>query len=226
MCAMKAITWLKYLAGVALSVVLVVLLVVVFMDWNLMRAPIGRWVSGATGRDFVIRGDLTVNLGLRPRIVANDLVLGNAAWSDKPNMLEIKRVDLRLDLFRLLTTGLAFPEIALSAPQVVLEVSRDGLPNWIFNEQKANQAPAFPVIDRLTIDHGSVTYRAPRLNTDLLFELKTTEGDPNNPAQTLEIVGKGHFKGLPTSLHAQGGGAAQPAQCRNPLPDQGKWFFG
>lgn len=226
MCAMKANTWLKYLAGVALSVVLVALLFVVFMDWNLMRAPIGRWVSGATGRDFVIRGDLTVNLGLRPRIVANDLVLGNAAWSDKPNMLEIKQVDLRLDLFRLLTTGLAFPEIALSGPQVVLEVSRDGLPNWIFNEQKANQAPAFPVIDRLTIDHGSVTYREPRLNTDLQFELKTSEGDPNNPAQTLEIVGKGHFKGLPTSLNAQGGALLSLRSAEIPYPIKANGYLG
>ncbi|WP_428826689.1 AsmA family protein [Azonexus sp. IMCC34842] len=219
-------TLLKYLAGIAMSVVLLALLLVAFMDWNLMRAPIGRWVSGATGRSFVINGDLSVNLGLPPRIVVNDLVLGNAVWSDKPNMLEIKRLDLRLDIFRLLTTGLAFPEIALSAPHVTLEVSRDGMANWVFNDQNANQEVSFPVIDRLTIDHGSVTYRDPRLNTDLLFELKTREGDRGNPALTLEIDGKGHFKGLPTTLHAQGGALLSLRSAETPYPIKANGVLG
>jgi len=166
---MKVFSVLKYILGAAVSVLLLALLLVAVLDWNMMRAPVSRWVSEATGRPFVIKGDLSVSLGLRPRIVANDLVLGNAAWSGKPNMLEIKQVDLRLDVFRLLTTGLAFSEIALSAPQVVLEVSPDGKPNWVFNDQKARQAVVFPVIDALTIDHGSVTYRDPGQSTDLCW---------------------------------------------------------
>lgn len=218
MTPIKAFTLLKYLAGIAMSVVLLALLLVAFMDWNLMRAPVSRWVSGATGRSFVIHGDLNVSLGLRPRIVVNDLALGNAAWSDKPAMLEIKRLDLRLDIFRSLTSGLAFPEISLSEPRLALEVSRDGMPNWVFKDQETSRTVSFPVIDTLTIDHGSVTYRDPRLNTDLQFELKTREGDRNNPALTLELDGKGRFKGLPTTLHAQGGALLSLRSAENPYP--------
>lgn len=224
--AMNFFRLLKWLAGIATSLVLLAFVLLAFIDWNLMRAPIGRWVTESTGRSFVINGDLRVHLGLHLRIVVNDLVFGNAAWSDKPTMLEIKQTDLQLDIFRLLTTGLAFPEITLSSPHVVLEVSRDGTPNWVFNNQKASQPVTFPVIDNLTIDHGSVTYRDPRLNTDLLFEIKTIEGDRNNPALTLELEGKGRFKGLLTTLHALGGALLSLRSEKTPYPIKANALLG
>jgi uncharacterized protein involved in outer membrane biogenesis len=223
---MNVFRLLKWLAGIAASLVLLALVLLAFMDWNLLRAPIGRWVSDSTGRSFAINGDLDVHLGLRPRLIVNDLVLGNAAWSDKPNMLEIKRLDFSLDIFRLLTNGLAFSEIALSAPQVILEVSRDGMPNWVFNDQKANQAVAIPDIDNLTIDHGSATYSDPRSKTELLFELKTRAGDQNNPSPGLEIIGKGRFKGLPTTLNARGGALLSLRSAENPYPIKASGVLG
>ena len=223
---MNVFRLLKWLAGIAASLVLLALVLLAFMDWNLLRAPIGRWVSDSTGRSFAIKGDLDLHLGLRPRLIVNDLVLGNAAWSDKPNMLEIKRLDFSLDIFRLLTNGLAFSEIALSAPQVILEVSRDGMPNWVFNDQKANQAVAIPDIDNLTIDHGSATYRDPRSKTELLFELKTRAGDQNNPSPGLEIIGKGRFKGLPTTLNARGGALLSLRSAENPYPIKASGVLG
>lgn len=217
---------LKYLFGIAMAIALLAFALVAFMDWNLMRPSIARWVSAATGRSFVINGDLNVYLGLRPRIVAHDLVLGNAAWSDKPNMLEVKKIDLSLDISRLLTTGMAFPEITLSAPHVVLEVSRDGTPNWVFNDQKADQPFVLPAIDSLIIDHGSAIYRDPRLKTDLLFAVKTSEGETNSPALTLKVEGKGHFKGLPTILHAEGGALLSLSSSDNPYPIKASGVIG
>lgn len=226
MFAMKALSLVRYFFGSVISVVLLAIVLIAFMDWNLMRAPVGRWVSEATGRSFVINGDLSVNLGLSPRIVVNDLVLGNAAWSDKTNMLEIKRLELGLDIYRLLTTGLAFTDIVLSSPHAVLEVSRDGKPNWVFNDQKADHSVAFPVIDALSIDDGSVTYRDPGLNTDLQFELKTRDGDQKSPALTLEFDGKGRFKGLPTTLHALGGGLLSLRSEKTPYPIKANGILG
>ena len=224
--AMNFFRILKWLAGIVMSLVLLALVLLAFIDWNMLRAPISRWVSDSTGRSFAINGDLEVHLGLRPRLVINDLVLGNAAWSDKPNMLEIKQLDFSVNIFRLLTNGLAFSEIALSAPQVNLEVNRDGRPNWVFNDQKANQAIAIPDIDNLIIDQGSATYRDPRSKTELLFELKTRAGDQNNPSPGLEVVGKGRFNGLPITLNAQGGALLSLRSAENPYPIKASGVLG
>ena len=106
---------LKWLAGIFLSLVLVMFLVASLFDWNLLRAPISRWVSDITGRSFAINGELNVEFSWPPRIIANDIVLGNAAWSTEPSMAAIRRLDLTINPIRLLIGQLAFPEITGSA---------------------------------------------------------------------------------------------------------------
>lgn len=209
---------LKWIAGVLLALIVLLVLAVAFLDWNWLRDPLARRVSSSTGRSFAINGDLNVHLSLRPRIVANDVVLGNAAWSHEPDMARIKRLDFRIDILKLLAGSVEFPEMALSEPHVVLEVSRDGMPNWVFNEQDKNKPVEFPVIGALTMDHGSATYRNPKLNTDLALEIKTLAGGKENPEASLEVAGKGRFKGLPATLHARGGALLSLRSADHPYP--------
>jgi uncharacterized protein involved in outer membrane biogenesis len=209
---------LKWIAGAFLAPIVLIVLVDAFFDWNWLRDPIARKVSSSTGRSFAINGDLNVHLSLRPRIVANDVVLGNAAWSREPSMATIKRLDFRIDLLKLLAGSVEFPEMALSEPHVVLEVSKDGTPNWVFNEQDKNKPVEFPTIGALTIDHGSATYRDPKIKTDLALDLKTLKDGKDNPESSLEVAGKGRFKGLPTTLHARGGALLSLRSVDHPYP--------
>ena len=75
----------KWFAGIAVSLMLLVTIVYSF-DWNLARPYIARKVSSATGRSFAINGDLEVHLSLQPRIIVNDVVMGNAEWSNSPEI--------------------------------------------------------------------------------------------------------------------------------------------
>jgi AsmA family protein len=217
---------LKWVGGVFLSLTVLIILVVAFFDWNWLRDPIAHKVSSSTGRSFAINGDLNVHLSLRPRIVANDIVLGNAAWSGEPSMATIKRLDFRIDILKLLDARVAFPEMALSEPHVVLEVSKDGTPNWVFNEQDKNKPVEFPTIGALTIDHGSATYRDPKIDTDLALEIKTLEGGKGNPESILEVMGKGRFKGLPTTLQARGGALLSLRSVDHPYPIKASGMLG
>ena len=217
---------LKWIAGALLALIVLSVLAVAFLDWNWLRDPIARRVSSSTGRSFAINGDLNVHLSLRPRIVANDIVLGNAAWSREPGMLTIKRIDFRIDILKLLAGSVEFPEMALSEPHFVLEVSKDGMPNWVFNEQDKNKPVEFPVIGALTVDHGSATYRDPKLNTDLALEIKTLAGGKENPEASLEVAGKGRFKGLPATLHARGGALLSLRSPDHPYPIKASVMLG
>ena len=217
---------LKWIAGFFLAAIVLIVLVVAFLDWNWLRDPIARKVSSFTGRSFAINGDLNVDLSLRPRIVANDIVLGNAAWSREPSMATIKRLDFRIDILKLLVGSVAFPEMALTEAHVVLEVSKDGTPNWVFNEQDKNKPLEFPAIAALTIDHGSATYRDPNINTDLALDINTLEGGKDNPEPSLEVAGKGRFKGLPTTLHARGGALLSLRSPDHPYPIKASVMLG
>jgi uncharacterized protein involved in outer membrane biogenesis len=192
----------KWLAGIAVCMLLLVA-AVYFFDWNLARPYIARQVTSATGRSFAINGDLEVHLSLWPRIVANDIVMGNAAWSNDPAMVKIKRADFRIDMLKLLRGHLAFPEISLSEIHLVLEVNKDGVPNWVF-DQKGKQRE-FPDIKALAIDRGTIKFRDHTIKTDLDIELNTLAATKDNPESMLEVTGKGKFKGMETTLHASGG---------------------
>jgi uncharacterized protein involved in outer membrane biogenesis len=76
---------LQWIGGVLLTLIVLIILVGAFFDWNGLRDPIARRVSSSTGRSFAINGDLNVHLSLRPRVVANDIVVGNAAWGREPH---------------------------------------------------------------------------------------------------------------------------------------------
>lgn len=205
----------RWIAGAFL--VLAVLLIA-FFDWNWLREPIARRVSSFTGRSFAINGDLNVHLSLQPRIVANDVVLGNTAWSSEPIMAEVKRIDFRLDLLKLLTGRVDLPELALSQPRIALEVSRSGAVNWEFKKQVEARPVDLPAIGMLSIDGGTATYRDSVHNTDLTLELKTLAGEANTSAYGLKLTGKGRYKGLPSAVNARGGALLNLRDAEHPYP--------
>lgn len=216
----------RWIAGAFLVLAVLVALFIAFFDWNLLREPIARRVTSATGRSFAINGDLKVHLSLQPRIVANDVVLGNAAWSSEPVMAEVKRIDFRIDLRKLLAGQVDLPEITVSQPRIALEVSRIGQVNWAFKEQAPDKPVVFPPIGRLAIDGGSATYRDPIRNTELSLELKTLAGDANVSAFGLELSGRGRYKGLPSTISARGGALLNLRDAQHPYPIEAKGTVG
>jgi uncharacterized protein involved in outer membrane biogenesis len=203
-----------WLIGIAAGVALLCA-AVYFFDWNLARPYIARQVTAATGRSFAIDGDLEVHLSLRPRVIVNDVTMGNAPWGKEPLMLRLKRADFNVDILQLLAGRLAFPEVALSEPQLSLEVSADGTPNWVFGNHDTQTG--FPSVAALAIDRGSLHFRDPVIDTDLAFDISTldTRGDAGAAVQ---LIGKGRFKGQAASLQARGGAVLALRDTERPYP--------
>jgi len=205
----------KWLAGIAICLLLLAT-AAYFFDWNLARSYIARKVTDSTGRSFAINGDLEVRLSLRPRIIANDVVMGNAEWSKDPIMVEIKRADFRIDILKLLGGHLVFPEISLSEFKLVLEVNKDGTPNWVFGEPDTQRE--FPSIAALAIDRGTLTFRDPTINTAMTLELNTLAATKDDPESMVELTGTGQFKGMKTTLQARGGALLALRSTDQPYP--------
>jgi len=204
--------WKKWLIGIGISLLLLFVLVSA-IDWNLARLYIARQVTRSTGRSFEIRGDLEVHLSLWPRIVANDIVMGNAEWNKDPTMAQIKRVDFTISIPKLMIGRLSFPEISLSDFHLALEVNMDGTPNWVFN--KAGKQRQFPNIGSLSIDNGTLKYRNPTNNTNLSFVINTLAAKDKQDT-AVEMKGKGKFRGTDAKLYVSGG--ALPALRRTDRP--------
>src|SRR3569623_1334032 len=120
------------------SIVTVLVLAILLFNWNMLRGPIERKVSAATGREMHINGNLDVDLSLHPLIRVQGITLSNAAWGSQPQMLSIDELAFRIDLMKLLRGQVILPEIRLQKPELLLEEAADGRANWQF---KSDQRP-------------------------------------------------------------------------------------
>ncbi len=194
----KILAW----AVTSLVVLLAVLvLVIVFFDWNRIKPSLNAKVSEELHRPFAINGNLAVvwqrerdEGGWRawvpwPHVVAEDLSLGNPDWSKAPQMASLKRVELRISPLALLAQRVVIPRIDLTEPNAALQRLADGRANWTFkfDPKDPNAEPSSWVVDigAIGFDKGHVTLDDQNLKTQLDLLI-----DPlGKPIPFSEIVG-------------------------------------
>ncbi len=186
---MKAAWRIAGISVAVLAALLVLLLVIIAtFDWNRAKPWLTEKVSAATGREFVIAGDLSVDWrpppetrGWQrfvpwPHLRANDVKLGNPEWADSgPWMLTAPRVDLSLNLPRLLGRQIVVEQLRLAEPQLVFEKQGEQRRNWQFTpKEPAGQDSGWRFsLERLAVASGNVRYVDKEKKTDLEARLDT-----------------------------------------------------
>ncbi|WP_028621468.1 AsmA family protein [Pseudomonas sp. Ant30-3] len=176
----KIFAWI-FASLVVLLAVLV--LIIAFFDWNRIKPTINEKVSEELHRPFAINGNLAVvwrrepdEGGWRawvpwPHVVAQDLSLGNPDWSKQPQMVTLKRVELRISPLALLAQRVTIPRIDLTEPNADLQRLADGRANWTFkfDPKDPDAEPSNWVVDigAIGFDKGHVTLDDQTLKTEL-----------------------------------------------------------
>jgi uncharacterized protein involved in outer membrane biogenesis len=176
----RILTW-SLASLVVLLAVLV--LIIVFFDWNRIKPSLNAKVSEELHRPFAINGNLAViwrrepdEGGWRawvpwPHVVAEDLTLGNPDWSKTPQMASLKRVELRISPLALLAQRVVIPRIDITEPNAELQRLADGRANWVFKfdpkDPNAEPSPWVVDIGAIGFDKGHVTLDDLHLKTQL-----------------------------------------------------------
>jgi AsmA family protein len=190
----------------------VVILVVLFFPWNLLRGPIASYFSHQLGRPVAIAGDLNVKLGWTPQIQVDDVSIGNAAWSKDPQMVHVQRMKLRVELLSLFAGVPVVPAVELVEPQVLLEKNKDGAANWLFGDSGYIPAVHLGTID---VDRGIVHYRNPALRADISVKLQSSPAATDTPP-SLRFSGDGTFRGEAFRIDGQGLGLSALRKVDDP----------
>ncbi|SDZ10507.1 AsmA family protein [Pseudomonas sp. NFIX28] len=179
---------LAWTVGSLFLLLAVLVLVIAFFDWNRIKPPLNAKVSEELHRPFAINGNLAVMWqrepdegGWRawvpwPHVVAEDLSLGNPEWSKAPQMVSLKRVELRISPLALLVQRVRIPRIDVTEPNAALERLADGRANWTFqfDPKDPDAEPSSWVLDigAIGFDKGHVTLNDQSLKTrlDLLID--------------------------------------------------------
>ena len=84
---------LKIVSALFSLIVIAVLVFALTFDVNDYKQDIVSQVEQQTRRDFSIDGDLDISVFPIPRLIANNLALGNAPWASEKMMFSANQVD-------------------------------------------------------------------------------------------------------------------------------------
>ena len=195
-------------AGLIAALVILVL----FMPWDMLRGPINRYVSGELGRRFEITERLSVKLGSTTTVRADGIEFANPTWATEPYLVKAKAAEFDIQLLPLLLGKVDLPRIALFEPQIGLQIEPDGRRTWVL-ARDTSDTTATPRIGALTVDRGSLNYRASSQGADMtaLFTLAAestaSQADTRQLPLSYKVAGK--WNNEPFSANGRTGGVLQ-----------------
>lgn len=216
-------TWQWILGSTFLVLIAAVAAFFHVFDWNWLRGPAERYGGSATGRGLSI-GDIQGEWSWTPRFVLHDVHLGNAEWAREKEMVAVDTLAIVVDLRQLLRGRLVLPAVEIDRPRLNLERRADGASNWTLGAELAKDAVTpgnrfdVPLIGRLTVRDGVVTYRDAPLNLNLDGRIRTAEARGGSGQSRVELQGHGTLQGEPFQLNLTGGSLLSLRESADPYP--------
>src|SRR5690625_1635255 len=213
---------LKWLAAVVALLVVAVVLVVIFFDWNWLRGPIETRVEAATGREFAIEGDLQGEFSWQPWMTARDIRLDNAEWATADDMVFIEELAVRIDVRELLRGQLVITETRIVGADINLQIDEEGRANWDMGgddqEEEADRGEV-PLIENLVVEDSQLTLDD--ASRDIQLEARVAQAEvvsPDEGSLPVSLEGEGRIQGRSFTLNASGGSLALLRQEEEPYP--------
>jgi len=185
-----------------------------FVDWNAFRDNISGRASEATGRKVEIRGDLEVAPSWRPQVRARDFVISNPDWASEKELIHVGEVYFQFRVWPLLVGRIELDAMRLAQVKISLEKSKDGKTNWHFGRETPAAAAVkvatpqkreeFPVLRRLEIEKGDLTYRAPG-QKPIALHIDTLEQTGGGLEDAVALKLRGAYQGSPLRMDAEFG---------------------
>ncbi|MDH3474953.1 MAG: AsmA family protein, partial [Rhodospirillales bacterium] len=131
---------MKKLGLVVLGLIVIIVVAVIavprFIDWNGFKPEIAEAVRDATGRELRIDGDIEVTIWPGLEFSVSGIRLSNAPGAAEPEMVSVAGVSGRIGLFPLIGRSVEIERLVIEQPVAHLEVDAAGRPNWIFETTK------------------------------------------------------------------------------------------
>src|ERR1700761_1192719 len=197
----------RWLLGVVGVLVVAVVLVVVFFQWSWLRGPLESRLSALTGKQVHIDGPITGTKAWVPQITAKDIRIDEPDFQAAPKVARIDTFALTIDLKALLHGKLNFPTIDIDAPTLDLLRGPDGKANWDIASEASGPSSRgdMPIIGKLTVKNGKLTYRDTRRHLTIDGTVKTIAATGGSGEGAFTIEGNGTYGSAPFTIKLKGG---------------------
>jgi uncharacterized protein involved in outer membrane biogenesis len=203
-----AIAWTRpkrIALGIVLMLVAAIAVFVLVFDWNWLKSPLQSAVANATGRTLEIRGDISGQFRLHPRIRFEQVRLSNPEWARSPDMLLADAVEMRIALLPLLRKMVVIHDLVLERPELHLQRLEDSRATWVFNQEQQDKGEgSTPIIEQLRVDRATVHFIDALTKADMVANLEDQAGADDPRSLKFRVEGK--FQAQPLELAGETAG--------------------
>ena len=186
-----------------------------FVDPSVYRNQLENRASTAFGRQFNIDGPIRLERSLRPRIIVEDITIGNPDWATDPHFATAEKVAVRVALFPLLRGDLRVLNVSFSGVNLFIEKGLDGANNYTFGDRDDSESPGvLPPIERLLVKDTVINYRSTD-GSSRRFEISRARLW-NLPGEPERIEGRGTAEGMTFTILLAADNAAELSGPQNP----------
>ena len=183
--------WLTALYSFLVFLGVLILALVIFLwtaNWNMLRGPIGRYVSAQTHRHVEIDGDLKVHLlTWTPTVTIGDLKVGNPDWAGPGDTADVDRIVVSVKFWPLLTGHVVMPILEFDKPVLNLFRDKTGRQSWDLGPSKPNAKPfKLPPIQRFVVNDGHMKYVDLKRNMSITGVIDSNERATGFPGPRLQ----------------------------------------
>jgi hypothetical protein len=190
------------------------------IDFNAYKDLVTQQVKVALGRDLVIAGDVSVEIGLVPHLTAKQITFRNATWSDQPQMISVDRLDAEVELLPLLSEQIRIRQVTLSGGDLILERNDKGVGNWSFTgaaSSAGGSGAPLPEVGQIKLENVRLRYRDPIHSLDRSLQIARLTATTTQPAGAIAWSLTGMTGDTPIDLKGNFGSISQMANGPFPL---------
>ena len=197
----RAWKWVAGIAAVIVVLIVAAVAVVASLDLNQYRGMIAAKAEEALGRKLTIAGDISAKVSLAPTIAVEKVSLANVPGGSRPNMVEVRRVEIQLQVLPLLSGDIRLNHVFVDGLDAVLETDASGRGNWEFG--KPGQAAAsssgsgeIPFVSEVEVRDLTLAFNDARSGQKLRLGLESLDIEADSPSSPLKIAIEGDYQGV------------------------------
>lgn len=214
------LTALKWIAIVFGALIIVLVLVLAFVNWNGLRGPIANMASKRLDREVRIDGDLHAHLlSWTPRMEINGLKIGQPRWvkEGRPgaaenalprDMVDVGRITVEFKWGSLLIGNAVLPRLEIEKPELYLLRKSEDQANWQFGKRpvKRDSKPLeLPVVRNFILRGGRIQIVDEVRKLKFEGSVEAMERVAANNAYPFKLIGSGELNNQPFKLELRGG---------------------
>ncbi len=198
-----------------LLLVVVAFTALLFVDPTIFRGQIEARASAAFGRQFKIDGPISLERSLRPRIVIEDISIGNPAWASGEHFARVEKIGVQVALFPLLRGDLTVLDVLFTGVELFIEEGPDDVNNYTFGDSGGSREPRrLPAIEQFMI-RDAIIYNI-SADASMSRYVITEARLWNIPGQPERIEAEGFARGMPFTILLVADSPAELSGPQNP----------